>query len=442
MDPVTHTLAGAALARAGLQRRTPLAAATLMLAANAPDIDILSAVGGEYSSLAFRRGWTHGPLGMLALPFVVAGCVLIWDRFVRRRQDSTRAPAGPGAVVLLALIGTVSHPLLDWLNTYGIRLLMPFNPRWFYGDAVFIIDPWIWLLLGGGLYLAGPHSRARTLRWLVLAALTSLAVLLAPPVPVAARALWCTGLLAIASLRVRVGDAREHAVVRCAGVCAVVYVLCLIGASAVGVRVARSAARAAGITGVVEVLYAPLPANPWAAQIVVATDADYRYGELRWLRNVRIRMLERTLSRGDWSEPAVVRALSLPAVRDYLVWARFPYVRTEPSDGSTAVTIGDARYADGTRTGGLAGLRVVVPDDVQSEATRLQTSAEGPQLNHRPRRFRCASWSCFTSRRRSESARALCVSARSRQRVQLARRLSAREVQPGTESLYSSKTRI
>ena len=45
----------------------------------------------------------------------------------------------------------LTHPVLDWLNNYGIRLLMPFSPRWFYGDAVFIIDPWLWLALGGAL---------------------------------------------------------------------------------------------------------------------------------------------------------------------------------------------------------------------------------------------------------------------------------------------------
>ena len=61
MDPITHTLAGAVMARAGLDERTPLAAATLMLAANAPDIDIFIMVAGPYDGLAFRRGWTHGP---------------------------------------------------------------------------------------------------------------------------------------------------------------------------------------------------------------------------------------------------------------------------------------------------------------------------------------------------------------------------------------------
>ncbi len=30
---------------------------------------------------------------------------------------------------------------MDWLNSYGVRLLMPFSNRWFYGDALYIVDP-------------------------------------------------------------------------------------------------------------------------------------------------------------------------------------------------------------------------------------------------------------------------------------------------------------
>ena len=47
----------------------------------------------------------------------------------------------------------LSHVALDLLNNYGVRLLMPFSNRWFYGDAVFIIDPWLWLTLGAGIWL-------------------------------------------------------------------------------------------------------------------------------------------------------------------------------------------------------------------------------------------------------------------------------------------------
>ena len=139
MDPITHTMVGAAMARAGLDRggTLPLAATTLMLAANAPDIDIFVMYLGSYAGLAFRRGWTHGPIALVMLPLLLTALVLAWDRLVRRRGErgASRAPMAAGATLLIASIGVVSHPALDWLNTYGIRLLMPFSREWFYGDA-------------------------------------------------------------------------------------------------------------------------------------------------------------------------------------------------------------------------------------------------------------------------------------------------------------------
>ena len=124
MDNITHTMAGAVLARAGFDRRgtLPLATATLMLAANAPDVDIFVMFLGSYAGLAFRRGWTHGPIAMLVLPLLLTGLVLAWDRLVRRRGErkASRMPVTAGATLLIAVIGVVSHPILDWLNTYGI----------------------------------------------------------------------------------------------------------------------------------------------------------------------------------------------------------------------------------------------------------------------------------------------------------------------------------
>ena len=79
MDNICHTLVGAALARTGLRRRTPLASATMMIGANFPDIDVLSVAFGN--SLAFRRGLTHGIPALIVSPFVLTGLILLWDRY-------------------------------------------------------------------------------------------------------------------------------------------------------------------------------------------------------------------------------------------------------------------------------------------------------------------------------------------------------------------------
>ena len=51
MDNLTHTAVGLFLNRAGLGRDVPHAGWILLLAANIPDIDIVSAAGGALSYL-------------------------------------------------------------------------------------------------------------------------------------------------------------------------------------------------------------------------------------------------------------------------------------------------------------------------------------------------------------------------------------------------------
>ena len=145
MDPIAHTFTGMALAAAGLRRATPLAATALFMGVNAPDVDVFVSFGPEFEQLAFRRGWTHGVLALALWPFVLTGILLAWDRFVRLRRKPEAAPARAGPLLALTALAVISHPTLDWLNNYGLRWLMPFDGRWFYGDALFVIDPWFWL---------------------------------------------------------------------------------------------------------------------------------------------------------------------------------------------------------------------------------------------------------------------------------------------------------
>ena len=77
-------------------------------------------------------------------------------------------PIRPVQLLLLSYIGVILHVLMDLLNNYGVRLLMPFSQRWFYGDVLFIIDPWLWIDLGAGVWLArrrAPNWPSRAARW-------------------------------------------------------------------------------------------------------------------------------------------------------------------------------------------------------------------------------------------------------------------------------------
>lgn len=134
----------------GLKRLSGRAMVTLVIAANIPDVDAVASLLGR-ESLAIRRGITHGPIALVLLPMLLTGLMLAWDRWRPLKQGP---PVRPGMLLLLAYIGTLSHPALDWLNSYGIRLLEPFSSRWFAGDTLFIIDVWIWTALIAAFWIS------------------------------------------------------------------------------------------------------------------------------------------------------------------------------------------------------------------------------------------------------------------------------------------------
>ena len=155
VDPVRHTLVGAGSARSGLARRTALGTATLLIGANLPDLDVLAYLDGPAADLSFRRGWTHGIPALIVLPLLLTGAILAFDG-AGRRLGRRGLPSGvvPREVLILAAISVLTHHILDTLNTYGVRWLMPFRGDWFYGDTLFIVDPWLWLILGLGVALS------------------------------------------------------------------------------------------------------------------------------------------------------------------------------------------------------------------------------------------------------------------------------------------------
>jgi inner membrane protein len=161
MDNLTHSLAGAVLGQMGLKRKTALAMPTLIIAANIPDIDAFATVLGP-QSLAIRRGITHGPIALMLLPILLTALMLLYARL---RPNPARAPVHKGWLLALAYIGTLSHPALDWLNSYGIRFLEPFSSHWFAGDTIFIIDLWIWIALIASVWLSRRREKRGATDW-------------------------------------------------------------------------------------------------------------------------------------------------------------------------------------------------------------------------------------------------------------------------------------
>jgi inner membrane protein len=147
MDNMTHTLVGIALSRAAFKGRVPYATTAMVLAANAPDVDVAwSYPGIRY--LIYHRGFTHS---LAALPLWMIGFALVLTPLaLRRERRLSLSPRGDRLFrlyALLAFIGVGSHLLLDYSNAYGERLLSPFNEHWLAWDVVPILDPWVWVLL-------------------------------------------------------------------------------------------------------------------------------------------------------------------------------------------------------------------------------------------------------------------------------------------------------
>jgi inner membrane protein len=151
LDNLTHSLVGALLGQAGLKKKTGLAMPALIIGANLPDVDAACFFWLEgQEHLGFRRGITHGPPAMVLLPLILAGLLWGYDRWQAKRgaRPEGRLRVHFGWLYALSFIGCLTHPALDWLNVYGVRFLEPFSSQWFFGDTLFIIDVWLWALMG------------------------------------------------------------------------------------------------------------------------------------------------------------------------------------------------------------------------------------------------------------------------------------------------------
>ena len=290
MDNLCHTLVGAALAECGLGRRTRYATAALVVGANLPDLDAPAAFT-EYG-LAFRRGITHGIPALILLPFLLTGALLLWSRL-----RGTRAKVEPRVLLVISAVAIVTHPLLDWMNSYGMRWLMPFDGTWVYGDSLFIIDPWLLLLLGAAWASArqirrhrgeeGARDGARTARVLTGAAL--------------------------------------------------VYVLAMAGLTSWGRKLAL---RDLGLPELSrrQLMVAPPFLASWRREVILDTGAGYRFGEIVWRPRPALRLFEAEL-------PKQLEALRLAphstALESFLTWTRFPFVERAREE----VRVDDARYA-------------------------------------------------------------------------------------------------
>lgn len=364
VEPLAHTLAGACLAESGLKRLSPFAASTLIVAANLPDIDGACYLHSADIAFALRRGWTHGVLAVAALPLLLTAGMMCLDRILRRRRPPEDPPARPGTLLALSAVGVVSHPFLDWLNSYGVRLLMPFSDRWFYGDALFIVDPWLWLILGSAVALAWTAHRRGLVTAAVLGAATTLLIVLSPIGAGWARTVWLVSLGAWFAARRLLKASSRPRVAAIALIVAAAYV----GAMTAGSRLAeRQVRQLAANRGWVfeQVASMPVPVEPLRRMVIVVTADRYLFVPVDWVRGPAPGVQPTIVSRGA-RDPVVDAALAAPFVQGVRGWLRFPsYEVAALADGGYRVIIRDARFA----IGNLPGFGVVAIVDLDRALT-------------------------------------------------------------------------
>jgi inner membrane protein len=186
MEPVTHFLTGAVLARAGFNRKSALTTLVMTLAAEAPDIDMLAFLRGSDYGFIQHRGITHTLVGVPFVAGLVVAIVWLGDSLWQRlRRRNPLPPRRWGWLFLFACIAVLSHLLLDFTNSYGLRPFYPFLRQWYAWDIVFIIEPlmlavlfaalalpWLFGLVGQeiGERQRGPRGRGMAIVALVLIA--------------------------------------------------------------------------------------------------------------------------------------------------------------------------------------------------------------------------------------------------------------------------------
>lgn len=276
MDNVTHTLAGALLGEAiarycarslPLETRRRVFVPTLALGSNLPDLDLLyTTLGqGKLDYLLHHRGHTHTILGALVLAL---GMWLLHEWLWRRRQH---VPLSLERIALAAalMIGPLLHIAMDATNSYGVHPFWPFDNRWRYGDAVFIVEPLFWAAAAPLVFLLRSLS-ARVCVALMLVAGAALCV--------------GTGMVPIALVCVFVGSSAfmMYAGYRWSGRAAVLGVavwFALTSMFVIAADAAKSRLRSMLVTQwpqehVLDVMLSPMPMNPvcWEAMLVQSAD--------------------------------------------------------------------------------------------------------------------------------------------------------------------------
>jgi membrane-bound metal-dependent hydrolase YbcI (DUF457 family) len=346
VDNITHGLAGALLAQAGLrQRYGRVATVALVVGVELPDLDFVFDFAGPIVGFQYHRGITHSFVGGFGLALLGA----VFSYVILRYRCYWR-------VVGLLYLGVLLHIWMDYLTSYGTQILLPFDAGRYTADAVFIIDYFytgiivvalllirlvrqqrhvryrtaslLWLLIGAGLWVGTPWFVPQRLLFMALRGLGMHLMLFAVLVAL------CTHI----GRRWRA----EHAVVvgRCGiGALAAYMALCILNHAIVMQRFAAALASQHG--AVQQVSAIPLPGGPFTWRAIADTPAAYFVSHVTLLPPAIA--APQTVAKAP-NQPVVQATSDYRLVQIFRDFARFPVVEYEQQGEQQVVRYFDLRF--------------------------------------------------------------------------------------------------
>ncbi len=290
MDNLTHALAGCLIGAAvagvsqpssvngkpqlpaGFRRTSTIVG---IVAAELPDIDLLYAgpvLGmGKLGYLLHHRGHTH------TVAFALAGALLVWfaalgvtRQLIRPFTPASLTSRASVRLAVVAFLGTASHLLLDYTNSYGIHPFWPLNNRWYYGDSVFIVEPWFWIVSIPALFFT---AKGRFVRVLLVATL-ALALVAAWTVSIVGREVAIALSVGVVIWTVIVFPIHARARIVCAIAAWLTVELIFVASSGAASRMVKSNL---GSDAIRDVVLSPAVSNPLCFHVIVVRSDDVLY---------------------------------------------------------------------------------------------------------------------------------------------------------------------
>ena len=274
-------------------------------------------------------------------------------------------------MLLASIVASATHPLLDWTNNYGIRFLLPWNPRWFYGDLVFIVDPFLWLVLGAAAFLLTSRTRPSQVVWAVVGLITTFLIVFGPrnrdlPGLTVMAVFWIAVLVVLVVLFSKGAAAKWGRSIAFVSFAIVVVYWCGLAflharAVARGNEAAQNIARPNSET-VSQLAAMPTLANPLRWDCVFETDrATYRFQLDLREGGAPGRIIRYPKPSGEVAE-ALKQVSDQKPAQVFLGFARFPVARLADSGCAThtLVQLADLRYTEPGQSRGTFALELPV----------------------------------------------------------------------------------